>query len=203
MITPYFNKTAFSLLLLCMLLIPVPAPATSVLSVTFHELVESSELVFEGTAVATENRESNFPRTCIRFEISDILKGEYPSDTIELCFLGGTHGELILNVSEMQYPEPGEKGIYFVESLSSDQANPLLGWNQGHFIILKDPDTTDEHMVTSGRKAITEISEDSGRRRSLSTGVPSNVKTAERSPGQKGMTAGEFKKKIRSMLEGR
>jgi hypothetical protein len=35
-------------------------------------------------------------------------------------------------------PALGEQGIYFVESLSADMLNPLLGWSQGHYLIFDD-----------------------------------------------------------------
>ena len=35
-------------------------------------------------------------------------------------------------------PEMSEQGVYFVESMSRDLINPLIGWSQGHFIIHDD-----------------------------------------------------------------
>ena len=64
-----------------------------------------------------------------------MLKGEYAGSTLELRFLGGTVGTARLEVTDMLVPQVAERGIYFVESLSAPQVNPLVGWSQGHFLI--------------------------------------------------------------------
>lgn len=47
----------------------------------------------------------------------------------------------------MVYPKLGERGIYFVESLSQQNINPLMGWSQGHFLIESDALQTDRVMT--------------------------------------------------------
>ena len=119
-------------------LLPWSAQATTVLQVSFDELVDSAELVFEGEVLALESYEAG-PRaiyTRVRFAVTDVIKGEYSHAEIELHYLGGQVGSRAVQVAEMQLPAIGETGIYFVGSLHEDNVHPLVGWSQGHFQIV-------------------------------------------------------------------
>ena len=111
--------------------------ASTVLEMSFQDVLDHAELVFEGRVSAVESlREADgMIHTFVRFDVLDVLKGDYAGATLELRFLGGTVGTQRLDVTDMPMPEMGESGLYFVESLSSPQVNPLVGWAQGHFLI--------------------------------------------------------------------
>ena len=178
--------------------------ATTIRAVTFEELVQYSEFVFEGHVIAVESVtpiNSHIPHTCVLFEISEVFKGIHSDDTIELCFLGGITGEYTVQVANMQYPKLDEKGIYFVKSLSRQYANPLYGWKQGHFLIETDPHTSKEHVMTADRQSVTGITLKEELPLRLSTGVASGVKTMDRLQMEKSWTVEEFKQNLRLMLE--
>src|SRR5262245_46648073 len=120
------------LLLVSGLLLALPAFASSVLQLSFEELVRSSELVFEGRVVnkRAEVDKRGAIKTYVTFEIQDVYKGAYTGRTVDLAYLGGTVGNSTMEVSDMQQPEIGEKGVYFVESMSNPPVHPLLGWDQ-------------------------------------------------------------------------
>lgn len=125
---------AFSLLLsLCTL----SARASIVLEMSFQEVVDHAELVFEGRVRAVEARREvdGMIYTSVEFEVLDVLKGDYADNALTLRFLGGTVGGQRLEVTDLQLPQVGETGFYFVESLTRPQVNPLVGWSQGHFLI--------------------------------------------------------------------
>lgn len=128
--------------------------ATTVLQLDIDQLLQQAELVFEGQVISSEarwNDDQSSINTIIRFQVNDIIKGEFAEDVLELQFAGGTVGDMTLRISDMEYPAPGDQGIYFVEQLDHNQINPLLGWSQGHFRILKD--STDEERIYSSRRA--------------------------------------------------
>jgi len=113
-----------------------PAGGTTVRSLSMSELLAGAGLVFEGRVLASEVRagpSSTSIRTCARFEVLEVLKGVPPPGPLELCFAGGTAGGVTLVVDEVRHPEPGEVGLYFVESPGARQIHPLHGWAQGHF----------------------------------------------------------------------
>lgn len=115
--------------------------ATTVMQVDIDYLLDKAELVFEGEVIASQskwNSEQTSIYTEIVFRVDDIVKGDYTEDTISLRFAGGEIGDVGLSISAMTYPDQGERGIYFVESLSTQLINPLVGWSQGHFLTIQD-----------------------------------------------------------------
>jgi hypothetical protein len=207
------NKVILKLSALYMLMLLLPISngnATSVREVSMDEMLQQSQFVFEGTAIAIKARESSKKRiyTYVTFEIKDIIKGEYHSNTIILRFLGGTVGDLTLMVSDMRLPQEGEHGIYFVESLERYQVNPLYGWSQGHFIVERDP-AGSERVMTNRRLPIIGVRDympdeqmTPGRERiqALSKGVLSDLVVAQEGEDDKGMTIDEFKSALHKRM---
>jgi hypothetical protein len=200
----YFGKIGLAFFVFSLVLFPSLSIATTIWAVTFEELLQYAEFVFEGRVIAVESvmpPNGHLPRTCVLFEISEVLKGSHSDDTVDLCFLGGISGEYTVKVANMQYPKLDEKGIYFVKSLSRQYANPLYGWKQGHFLIETDPYSSIEHIMTAGRQPVTGITLEEATSHGLSTSVASGVKTTDRLQIGTAWTVEEFKQNLRSMLE--
>lgn len=138
-----------SVAMLLMLLINVNAVASTLLQMSFGEVVEGAELIFEGRVLAVEPRQQpgEMIKTWVTFAVIDVVKGDFPGDEIELSFLGGRLGGRQLEVTDMAVPAVGETGFYFVETLLEPQVNPLLGWDQGRYLIETQPDG--ETVVTT------------------------------------------------------
>lgn len=195
----------------CLLLISIPyGHASSVRQVTMDEMLQQCQFVFEGKVLALEARENSHKRihTYVTFEITDIIKGEYPNDTITLSFLGGTIGDLTMVVSDMKIPRVGERGIYFVESLERSQVHPLYGWSQGHFLVKSD-ETGMDRVMTNSEQPVTKILTDTPVDQMnsnqetmppLSNGVAKGVSFAIENNDDKGLTAEEFKKILREKM---
>ena len=198
-------------ILIVLLLMPICyGNATSVREVSMNELLQQSQLVFEGTVTAIEARQNSQNRihTYVTFEITDIIKGEYPSSIITLRFLGGTIDDVTMVVSDMRLPQEGEHGIYFVESLERFQVNPLYGWSQGHFIMERDG-TGSERVMTNRRLPVTGVidymsDEPTGlgkeRMQALSRGVVRDLVVVQEGEDNKGMTVDEFKKVLHKRM---
>ena len=131
----------------------VTSLAASVEQQDFRQLATKSELIFEGRVMSVEPR-WNIGRTQINswvlFEVTDVLKGQWAEPRINLRFAGGEVDGMRLEISGISYPEVGERGIYFVESTANDQFNPLLGWEQGRFRLLKDGSGHDRVCTAKG-----------------------------------------------------
>lgn len=194
-----------------LLLIPISfGNATSVREISMDEMLQQSQVVFEGTVTDIEARQNTQKRihTYVTFEITDIIKGEYHGNTITLRFLGGTVGDVTMVVSDMRLPQQGERGIYFVESLERFQVNPLYGWSQGHFIVERD-DTGNERVMTNGKLPVTGVMDHMynelmtpGKEciQALSKGVLRDLVVAHEGEDNKGMTVDEFKKVIHERM---
>lgn len=134
------------------------ANATTILSMDIDEVVTDAEFIFEGEVVFSETRQdsgSGIIRTYVTFAINDVLKGDEIGDSVELTFMGGAFNGEVVQVSGLRIPEDGEQGIYFVESLNRNLVNPLIGWSQGHFIIVDEDG--DRRISTIDEKAVTDV----------------------------------------------
>jgi len=181
--------------------------AASVKAVSMYEMLQASQFVFEGTVQSIEAKEGNNKRiyTYVTFAIQDIIKGRYLAKTITLRFMGGTVGDVAMVISDMDFLETGEHGIYFVESLKRHQVNPLYGWQQGHFLVEPDGDTGTERILTRDKQPVTEIQRNSSGTSAqgpggLSTGVARGLEIGPK--GAEGMPLDQFKKVLREQLTG-
>jgi hypothetical protein len=114
------------------------AGASTLLRVSVDELTQRAEFVFEGEVVNVQAQRSGargMISTFVTFNVIDTIKGSASVESIELKFLGGNLEGERLEVNGSRIPELGERGVYFVESLTQDLINPLLGWSQGQYLI--------------------------------------------------------------------
>ncbi len=128
-----------------------PIAASMVVRMSFDQVVNGAELIIEGTVLSKETRLSPIggrPFTYFKIDIIDVVKGDYPDPTIEIGYMGGQVGGLTLKVSDMRMPEIGESGIYFIETLGQQQVHPLIGWQQGHYRVIINPQTGREMVVS-------------------------------------------------------
>lgn len=195
---------------LCLFVFPF-ASATTILGMDIDKVAADAEFVFEGVVINSETRQDNnsgIISTYVTFQINDIIKGDYSGESVELKFMGGVFNGQIVQVSGMRIPEMDEQGIYFVESMSRDLINPLIGWSQGHFIIVDDSGT--RRISTAGNEPVLEVqpvsSIPSSIKKPLSivegnTDIAAGVMT-ETSPImiQRALTVEEFKSRISDLL---
>ena len=171
----------FALALLFILFRTPSIKATTIIFKSFEQVANGSELIFEGQVLSKETRLSpinDMPFTYFLFEIIDVVKGDYIDQTIEIGFMGGPKGDLTLKVSDMQMPEVGERGIYFLTTHSEQYIHPLSGWHQGHYLIISSEQTGMEVVVPVRQKE-----------------VSNSLSKAVRSP-----TVEDFKENIRNVI---
>ena len=205
------NKLSQIARLACFLLLSGTVSATTILGMDIDAVAQGAELVFEGQVIQHDTRENSrgLVVTYVTFQVNDVVKGNYPEPYLELKFTGGNLGGQIMEVSGLKIPEVDEQGIYFVESMSRDLINPLLGWSQGHFLIVDDNgnrrvSTLDSRPVTevqsvqqippSIRKPQTLIDGDAD----AATGVVTEVSPLMI---ERALSVDEFKLRIRSLIE--
>lgn len=210
--TPVRRLLACCLVCTCLLIVTADIVATTILGIDIDQLTADAEFIFEGEVVVTETREdsrSGIISTYVTFNVVDVMKGDYDAASIELKFMGGAFEGRIVQVSGLKIPQMGEQGIYFVESTSRDLINPLLGWSQGHFIIVDDDG--ERKISTAHEKPVTEIQSVSG--------IPLAIKkpqaliqgggdaaagvTTESSPIliRRALSVDEFKARIQDLME--
>jgi hypothetical protein len=193
-------KARFLAIPLLLMLFASPGHAASVLQVSFEDAVKSSELVFEGRVLNKRAAmEGSVIRTHVTFDVVGIYKGSYSSRTLDLSFLGGTVNGVTMEVSDMEVPDVGEHGVYFVESLTKPQAHPFYGWDQGHFVVRADSTAQDRVFTRSG-KPITAVQAAGAKPTGLSNGVAAGLVVAEATRAGEALSLRDFKQKIAAIL---
>lgn len=175
--------------------------ATTILQVGTTQLVNESELVFEGRV---QDRWSAHNGTVIvtyvRFEVVDVVKGEYGQETLTLQFMGGIVGGEGLLVAASNIPEVGEHGVYFVESTTVEMVNPLYGWSQGQFIV--EEEAVGERVYTADREPVTAFAGQANPPGAvIATSHALGVGTAGTIPAQ-ALTLQQFKDQVRGLIAG-
>jgi hypothetical protein len=178
--------------------------AVTILQMTLAQALSGSELVFEGRVIGQQvhpSPDQSLIYTYVTFQVMDVIKGQAPGDTVQLAFTGGTLGDLTLRIPDMHVPEVGERGIYFVESLSRQQANPLFGWDQGHYVVRVDPADKAQKVYTRGRRPVTGFaSEAAAQTQELSSGHVLGLSVGQDEASTGAMTLEEFKQGLRDRL---
>ncbi|WP_457673350.1 hypothetical protein [Thiolapillus sp.] len=199
------KPTVFLWPLLALVFLPGLLLASSIKQADMAEITRDARLIFEGRVIGTRVEQAPGSRaihTWVRFEVLDVIKGDYSAPVIELSFLGGTRGDLTVKVSDMQIPAMGEHGIYFVEDTGRRLVNPLVGWAQGHFLVRYDRTLKRQMITTLDGKPVKDI--DLSARRSamaeISHGVARGVITTD-TPDRDMIDPAAFKSLIRGVAK--
>lgn len=186
-------------LILCWLSLTVLAPtakATSIEKLEFDAMASTSEVIFQGEVVSVKarwNEASTDIHTYVTFRVDDTIKGSISTQQLELRFAGGKVGDDNVVYQGLVYPNVGEVGIYFVETLEKNLINPLTGWSQGHFKVVGSQVMTNEDKplmaLTRSSKVVPG---------EFSHGTASGVQVG--SDGDTGMSAANFKDQIKAAM---
>jgi len=190
---------------LLLLLFGSTASASTIAQLDVGQLVRESALIFEGRVIATEVREdfeTGRIHTYVTFEIHDVIKGDWSHTTIELRFLGGSVDGRSFSVQDMQIPELDEEGIYFIESLTRFQVNPLLGWSQGHMRIIKGPSGVRRVATNKGIPIVAMSAQSVSGNMRISRGFALGVEVGSAARPERALDVSSVKKILRSLRRG-
>ena len=200
-----------ALLWVVLQLLPIAISATTILGMDIDAVAQGAELVFEGQVIQhnTQENAAGMVVTYVTFEVKDVIKGSFSEQFLELKFTGGTLNGQVMEVSGLRMPALDEEGIYFVESISRDLINPLIGWSQGHYII--NADEGERRISTVDRMPVTEVLPTGTIPRAIkrpltiidgdsdpATGI---VTEASHLQIDRAMTVEDFKARIRTLVE--
>jgi hypothetical protein len=147
----YLSSCAFSwltTLLISVLATEGVAFGTTVLKLSFEELVRRSGRVILGRCLSTEsrwNQENTLIFTYSKFAVSENLKGQ-ANGFVEVMTVGGVVNGITQTVSGMPHFEVNEEALLFLEPFKKDRWQPL-GLSQGKFRIEKNSQTGDKEAV--------------------------------------------------------
>ncbi len=148
---PRLMRAAF---LLCLVWLPAGrAGATTVIPPDFATLVGTATRVVQATVIGSESAwvvQGGYRviKTWVTLSVSEQLKGDSPSASLRLEFLGGRVGEDEMRVESSPRFNVGDEVILFVANNGVD-ACPLVGWGHGAYAVRTD--------VASGEKRVHRI----------------------------------------------
>jgi hypothetical protein len=131
----------------------LPLPATSVRAPAFEVLVDRADLIFAGRAVAQRSEWNDVQGqksivTFVSFAVEKIHKGRADA-VITLQFLGGTVGNVSMEVADMPRFRKGERAVLFIEN-NGLAASPVIGFFHGRFPLRKTGPGPDEMLQYTG-----------------------------------------------------
>lgn len=113
---------------------------------TFDDLLIEAELIFAGTVLTIEHRESTvvaaeqvaLPHTFVSYRVDHVLRGAATvGSSITLRYLGGPASDgRVLQVSGVPEFKVGDQDLLFVRRNGISPC-PLVGWEQGRFRIVR------------------------------------------------------------------
>jgi hypothetical protein len=139
--------------LACFALLGLPAGATSVRAPDFDTLVDRADLIFTGRVVSQRSEWSSLGGqrsivTFVSFAVEKVLKGKADS-VMALQFLGGTVGDVTMDVAEMPSFKTGERAVLFIEN-NGLAASPVIGFFHGRFPLRRNGAGRDEVLKHDG-----------------------------------------------------
>jgi len=147
-------RRLLSLSLICTLLMAGVASSTTVIPPTFETLVSSANTIFVGEAIDVRSEWVATPNgraiiTKVTFKVEDVWKGAAGAVT-QLEFLGGTVGEMSMEVVGMPTFHEGQRSVLFVSG-EAKSMSPLVGFWHGRMRVEKDPNGVDRVRTYDGR----------------------------------------------------
>jgi hypothetical protein len=136
--------------------------ATTVLPITFEELVSEATTIVRGEVVDVraewrDHADGAEIVTKVTVRVQQILKGR-PGTQLELAFLGGTIGDRTLAISDMPQFRVGERDFLFIDDVSRP-ASPLVGFFAGRLSIRVDALTHREFVTTFDGKPFSTLAD--------------------------------------------
>lgn len=194
-------------LIVCLFWASSSAYATSVRQLNLDEMLDGSELIFEGvvTKIETDSSTPVSPGskplifTRVYFNINEVIKGTYRNSIIQLNFLGGSGNGKTISIDDMVFPKSGEHGVYFVERVDRKQVHPLYGWSQGHFLVATDPAGI-KRVMTANQQSVTGVKSEAKKSEGkLSKGAVSDLQLESAEALSRAMRLDDFKRKLVEM----
>ena len=174
----------------------VPAArALSVIPPTFQGLVSEAETVIDGRVTGVRSDLEQYQGhsivyTYVTIQVLDTVKGQ-PGDTVELRILGGTVGDLTMEIPGVPKFKTGERDLFFIQGNGSAFC-PLVAVPHGYYPITKrQSDGADVVLRSNGAplEAPAEVAKELH-------GVAPNERG--QAAAGRAMTLSDFKKQIRT-----
>ena len=149
------------------------ASASIIPPLTFEQILHRADTVFTGTVVRVESRWTPTRTgaaiiTLVTYRVERVFKG-HPGNEITLEFLGGTVGDVTLEVVGVPKFAQGQHDIVCAVDGTS-RVSPITGFNQGRFRVIHDAANRAVVTAHDGRPA--PMASDANRSGARGSGQP-------------------------------
>lgn len=153
------------------LLMTGTANSTTVIPPTFDSLVAAASTIFVGDVIDVRSqwiatRDGRAIITRVTFRVEDVWKGAAGAIT-QLEFMGGTVGDMTMDVVGMPQFAEGQRSVLFVSG-AAKTVSPLIGFYHGRLRVERDGSGIDRVRTYDGRALINPGDVGSSRPRALS-----------------------------------
>ncbi len=148
--------------LVCTLAATGVARSTSVIPPTFDQLVAEAQTIFVGEVISQRSvmdtsSQGRTIHTIVTFRVEDVWKGTVGAMT-QLQFLGGTVGDLTLQVAGMPNFVNGQRSVLFVAG-TAKSISPLVGLSYGRFRVERGTADGIDRVRTNDGRALGTLTE--------------------------------------------
>lgn len=155
-------RPSWLIVVLLVLITAATGRATTIIAPSFSDLVAKSDSVILGevTAITSELVTRGTERaifTRVTLAVRDTVIGSAPT-ALTLEFLGGTVGELTMDVDGIPLFAVGRTEILFVQN-NGRQICPLVGMAHGRYKIERDPTTGVELVTRDNGATLTNVAQ--------------------------------------------
>ncbi len=120
---------------------PSPLNGTTVVKMTFSEVVDAATIISVATVSSVQSvwdAERGTPFTVVTFTDLDVLQGSVPGPDLGLRFVGGpTPDGLVLEIAGMPRFAAAQRVVIFSDPAGGGMC-PLVGWWQGLYRVARD-----------------------------------------------------------------
>jgi len=135
------------LLLIGVCLIAIVSQATTLIRLSFADLVRQASVIARVRCAASESVMVHGEiYTETRFDVLEPAKGDLPSQIV-VRLPGGRFGHLHSRVDGAPQFQPGEELYLFLWNGGAGETFSVLGWSQGTFRIRRDARTAEEKVA--------------------------------------------------------
>lgn len=158
------------------------ARATTVIPPTFESLVSGANTIFVGQAIDIRSqwiatRQGRAIVTRVTFKVEDVWKGAAGAIT-QLEFLGGTVGDVTMDVAGMPEFRDGQRSVLFVSG-EVKSVSPLVGFYHGRLRIDTDVNGVDRVRTYDGRSLASPNDVGAGKASGVASGAPMRLTDLE------------------------
>lgn len=121
--------------------------ATTLVKLSFDDLVQAADGVLAGTVadIVSRKAQDGMIYTFVTLDALEIIRGSYDGERFTLRLEGGEVEGEVLEVEGAPSFREGERVVVFVEG-NGERIVPIAGWEQGLFRVIRDPATGREYI---------------------------------------------------------